>query len=171
MKNTPVLLLTAALLVLSSGLVAGDTPGRHTRDTHRQSGADNEHKIVDEAVQGKSCVRDTKDMRRNHMKYLLHQRRETTRLGKRWPKNAHKNNFSLERCINCHARVKKGNEIVPVSIKDKNHFCNHCHRKVAVKIDCFQCHNSKPTGKINLSGSQTPAKSLKSSALSDAVEK
>ncbi len=105
-------------------------------------------KLVDPTVQGENCVRDTKDMRLNHMNYILHQRKETTQLGKRWPKNVLKNNYSIELCINCHARKKVDNKIVPVSIKDNTHFCSQCHRKVSVNIDCFSCHNSKPTGKI-----------------------
>jgi hypothetical protein len=28
----------------------------------------------------------------------------------------------------------------------KDHFCQSCHNYAAVKIDCFECHSSKPAG-------------------------
>jgi hypothetical protein len=33
----------------------------------------------------------------------------------------------------------------PVDFHSPNHFCVGCHYKAAVTIDCFECHNSKPT--------------------------
>ncbi len=163
MKNSLFLMVVLTLLLVSVNGIAEEK-------------GNNGFGRTDKDVQGTSCVRDTKDMRLNHMKYILHQRKETTRLGKRWPKTSHKNNYSLELCVNCHARVKKGNEIVPVSINSKDHFCNQCHRKVAVKIDCFQCHNSKPTGKVNIvsspaSKSTTTKKDANSKTSAKAVEK
>lgn len=49
---------------------------------------------------------------------------------------------SLERCVTCHA--VKGGDGLPVSFADPRHFCRSCHLTVAVSIDCFECHTSKP---------------------------
>ncbi len=111
-------------------------------------------KLTYPAVQGKRCViNDTMEMRKNHMNYITHQRAETTRLGKRWNKKTHKNNFSIEKCINCHARDEKGK---PVKLKlgsgklNAEHFCQSCHNYTAVTIDCFSCHSATPTGKVKI---------------------
>jgi len=71
-------------------------------------------------AKGEHCVLPTAEMRRNHMKYILHQRHETMHEGIRTPQ------FSLKGCINCHA--VKGD-----------------HSYAAVHIDCFECHASVPT--------------------------
>lgn len=103
-------------------------------------------------VQGKVCViKDTMHMRKNHMRYIIDRRTETTRHGMRWPKEKHEMNFSLEKCINCHARDAKGDP-VPVKLNgkaNKEHFCVNCHQHTAVTIDCFNCHSGKPTGPAN----------------------
>ncbi len=75
-------------------------------------------------------------MRANHMKLLKHDRDLTMRLGDRAIEN------SLKDCVTCHA--VKGPDALPVSVKEEGHFCAVCHQFAAVKIDCFQCHNSKP---------------------------
>jgi [DsrC]-trisulfide reductase subunit J len=87
-----------------------------------------------DAGQGDKCVADTEYMRRNHMKLLLHQRDETVHAGVR-PQDT-----SLERCIACHA----SRETKSVVGSDRN-FCQGCHSYAAVKIDCFECHASKPS--------------------------
>jgi len=84
----------------------------------------------------KQCVETTEIMRRNHMKFILHQRDETVHQGIRTSKH------SLAGCIECHAKQDdQGNFI---SVNDPKHFCKGCHTYAAVQIDCFQCHNSKP---------------------------
>lgn len=85
---------------------------------------------------GEQCVEDTDFMRRNHMKVLLHQRDETMHEGIRTKKH------SLKECISCHA--VEGADETPVSASSPQHFCRSCHDYAAVKIDCFQCHASKP---------------------------
>jgi hypothetical protein len=85
---------------------------------------------------GDHCVEDTEFMRKNHMELLLHQRDETMHRGIRTKK------YSLENCLDCHA--VKGDDNQPVGADDPRHFCNSCHGYVAVKIDCFGCHPSKP---------------------------
>jgi len=75
-------------------------------------------------------------MRINHMKLLRHDRDETMRLGNR------DTQYSLKDCVACHAVM--GPDALPISVKEEGHFCRSCHEFAAVKVDCFQCHNSKP---------------------------
>lgn len=82
---------------------------------------------------GGHCVRDPKFMRSNHYKLILHQRVETVREGIRGSK------YELTNCVDCHA--SKVNHSVLGT--DRN-FCQGCHVYAAVKIDCFECHSSKP---------------------------
>lgn len=85
---------------------------------------------------GDKCVEDTEFMRKNHMELILHQRDETVHKGIRTKKH------SFKECINCHA--VKGEDNIPVNFKSPKHFCNSCHTYAAVKIDCFECHASRP---------------------------
>jgi hypothetical protein len=78
------------------------------------------------------CVEATEVMRRDHMKFLLHQRERTMREGIRT--RAH----SLAGCVECHASAKTG------SVLGEQGFCESCHRYASVKLDCFECHASKP---------------------------
>ena len=75
-------------------------------------------------------------MRINHMNLMKHDRDETVRSGDR------EINASLKECVECHAVNGADNQ--PVSYESEEHFCRVCHDYVAVKVDCFQCHNSKP---------------------------
>lgn len=86
--------------------------------------------------QGEHCVANTEFMRRNHMTMLLHERTETVREGARGEK------FRLAGCVSCHA--VKGDDSKPVAFSDNRHFCRTCHSYAAVKIDCFECHASRP---------------------------
>ena len=97
------------------------------------SGADtgeSRHRID---AKGDKCVRDTEFMRRNHMVMLKHQRDDTMRRGIRTTQ------FSLKNCIDCHASPKNNSVI-----GNNDNFCQGCHSYVAVKLDCFECHSSKP---------------------------
>jgi hypothetical protein len=85
---------------------------------------------------GDSCVAPTEWMRRNHMTALLHQRDRTVHEGVRTKQ------FSLTGCIECHAVPGDGGR--PVSAADPKHFCRTCHDYAAVKVDCFECHASRP---------------------------
>ena len=85
---------------------------------------------------GDKCIRETDFMRANHMELLLHKRDETMRKGIRTKDS------SLQQCIECHA--VPGNDGLPVSADDSRHFCVACHTYAAVKIDCFECHASRP---------------------------
>ena len=77
---------------------------------------------------GEACVAPTGEMRRDHMKMLLHQRDRTMRLGLREPR------FSLKNCVDCHASRETG------SVLGKDGFCSSCHAYAAVSMDCFECH-------------------------------
>ncbi len=85
---------------------------------------------------GEKCVAPTDWMRRYHMMTLTHQRDETVHEGIRTPR------FSLNGCIECHQ--VKGADGKAVSVADPKHFCRTCHDYAAVRIDCFDCHASRP---------------------------
>jgi predicted CXXCH cytochrome family protein len=86
--------------------------------------------------QGEFCVEDTDFMRRNHMNLLMHQRDETVQQGIR------ENKHSLKECISCHAIP--GPDSIALTVASPKHFCRSCHDYAAVKIDCFDCHASRP---------------------------
>ncbi len=77
-----------------------------------------------------ACVEPVEVMRRDHMKFLMHQRDATVIDADRSPR------YSLVGCMNCHNPA--GDEIV--RYEDPQHFCADCHRYASVKIDCFECH-------------------------------
>jgi len=81
------------------------------------------------------CVEATEVMRRDHMKLLLAHRDRTMREGIRTKKH------SLAGCVECHASTKTGSVLGPQG------FCESCHRYASVKLDCFECHASKPERK------------------------
>ena len=91
---------------------------------------------VPQKGKGDACVADTDFMRRNHMTVLNHQRDDTVHDGIRTKQ------FSLKECIACHA--VPGEDARPVSIESPKHFCRTCHDYAAVKVDCFECHASRP---------------------------
>ena len=84
-------------------------------------------------ARGGECVADPAFMRRNHMDLLKHQRKETVHLG---VKDAR---VSLKGCIECHASAETGSVATA-----KTDFCVSCHSYASVKVDCFDCHASKP---------------------------
>jgi predicted CXXCH cytochrome family protein len=85
---------------------------------------------------GESCVADTDWMRRNHMTVLIHQRDKTVHDGIRTER------FSLKGCVECHA--VRGADDKPVTVASPTHFCRTCHDYTAVRVDCFECHASRP---------------------------
>jgi hypothetical protein len=88
---------------------------------------------VIESARGGKCVEDPAFMRRHHMELLKHQRDDTMHGGIRGTK------YSLKACIACHASQTTGS----VAAASTN-FCQSCHSYAAVKIDCFECHSTKP---------------------------
>jgi hypothetical protein len=89
--------------------------------------------VIAEPIKGEHCVEPDDYMRRHHMELLMHQRDETVLLGIRTKK------YSLKGCIDCHASKKTGSVATA-----KDDFCVSCHSYAAVKIDCFDCHSTKP---------------------------
>ncbi|HMO45011.1 MAG TPA: hypothetical protein PKB14_03150 [Rubrivivax sp.] len=92
-------------------------------------------------MKGERCVEDTATMRRDHMRFLKHQRDETVHLGIRGAK------YSLQGCVECHASAKTGS--VAAAAGD---FCVACHGFAAVRIDCFECHAARPAAAVVRSG-------------------
>jgi hypothetical protein len=82
------------------------------------------------------CVEPTDVMRRDHMEFLLHQRDETMHKGIRTKK------YSLKECIECHANKDEEGKYIPVNAEGE--FCQSCHAYASVKLDCFECHATKP---------------------------
>jgi len=90
-------------------------------------------KPVIETARGGQCVEDPATMRRDHMKFLKHQRDETVHGGVRGAKH------SLKACIECHA-----SQTTQSVAATQSNFCVSCHSFSAVKIDCFECHATRP---------------------------
>jgi hypothetical protein len=78
-----------------------------------------------------ACVEATDVMRRDHMKFLLHQRDRTMREGIRTKPH------SLAGCVDCHASTKTG------SVLGAQGFCESCHTYAGVHLDCWECHTPK----------------------------
>ncbi|MEK9719457.1 MAG: hypothetical protein VW257_00055 [Quisquiliibacterium sp.] len=89
---------------------------------------------VDKSTQ---CIDSAKVMRRTHMNMLKHQRDRTVHLGERRVR------VTLNGCIDCHASKGAGAAAGSVAGNEQA-FCESCHRYAAVKLDCFECHQSKP---------------------------
>lgn len=89
-----------------------------------------------EKGKGEKCVEDTQFMRRNHMDLLKHHRDDTMRRGIRTTQH------SLKKCVECHASASTGS--VAASKQD---FCVACHSYASVKLDCWDCHATKPSMK------------------------
>lgn len=87
-----------------------------------------------EAGRGEACVAPTAEMRRDHMRMLLHQRDRTLRQGIR------ETRFSLKGCVECHAGSTSG------SVLGEEGFCSSCHAYTAVRMDCFECHSAMRQG-------------------------
>ncbi len=90
---------------------------------------------VPKAVKGDQCVEDTAVMRREHMDMLKHQRDKTLREGIRTKQH------SLKECINCHVPAE---DAAQPAKAEEGHFCMNCHSFAGVKIDCFECHATRP---------------------------
>lgn len=115
----------AALLTVSVVAVA-------SADAHEESSSGRVPVPVHAEGKGDKCVRDTAYMKRHHMDELKHHRDDTMRKGIRTKE------FSLKGCVECHASKDTN------SVLGKEGFCQSCHSYAAVKLDCFECHASKP---------------------------
>lgn len=86
-----------------------------------------------ERGKGERCVEDVEYMKRHHPNLLKHHRDDALRRGIRTPKH------SLKGCVECHASERTGS--VAASKED---FCMACHVYAAVKVDCWECHATRP---------------------------
>lgn len=91
---------------------------------------------TDVAAENGQCLRPASQMRRVHMHLLRHERDAAVREGLR------DSQARLERCVACHAARDASGRFA--SANDPQHFCRSCHDQVAVRIDCFSCHQSRP---------------------------
>ncbi len=114
--------VAASLLVLVIAPVLAQSSGRTPKP------------VIEPAKPGTQCVADPATMRREHPRMLEHQRDDTVHGGIRGAK------ASLKACIACHASPATGS----VAAADTN-FCVSCHTYTAVRIDCFECHATKPS--------------------------
>jgi hypothetical protein len=124
-------LLLAMLALLPAARAIAETPLPTIHEPHGE---------------GVKCVQPEDEIKRNHMKYILHQRDETVHDGIRTK------TYSLAGCINCHVFPDKNGHIA--SIESKDHFCHGCHEYAAVQIDCFECHADRPQKYIKRGTSQ-----------------
>ena len=94
--------------------------------------------VIPQAVKGDACVEPVDVIRRNHMRFLMHQRDDTVHGGIRGAKH------SLVGCIDCHAQTDAQGVAIPVNADGQ--FCESCHRFAGVRMDCFECHATVPAG-------------------------
>lgn len=87
---------------------------------------------------GERCVEPTEVMRSDHMRFLFHQRDETVIKGVRTKRH------SLKQCVHCHATQDEAGRYIPINAEGQ--FCQSCHEYASVKIDCFDCHATRPAG-------------------------
>ena len=88
------------------------------------------------AHKGEACVEPLPVIRRDHMKFLMHQRDDTVHEGIRGARH------SLVGCIDCHAARDDAGQWVRIDAPGQ--FCASCHEYASVKIDCFECHSALP---------------------------
>jgi len=125
--------LAVASSLCSLFLLLTTSPAVLAQATTPQKASTRVPQPVIEPARGAQCVADPAFMRRNHPELLKHQRDETLRGGVRAAK------YSLNACIECHA-----SQTTRSVAATQTNFCLSCHIYTAVKIDCFECHASKP---------------------------
>ncbi len=95
--------------------------------------------VIPPSAKGDACVEPTEVMRRDHMRFLSHQRDDTVYGGIRGAKH------SLVGCIECHAQTDPQGVAIPVSAEGQ--FCDSCHSFAGVRMDCFECHAAVPANR------------------------
>ena len=88
------------------------------------------------ANRGDACVEPLPVIRRDHMKFLMHQRDDTVHEGIRGLRH------SLVGCIDCHAARDDAGQWVRIDAPGQ--FCESCHTYASVTMDCFECHAAMP---------------------------
>ena len=120
-RGSMALAMAAGLLLASSTAAADRVPLPSLVKAHR----------------GETCVEPLPVIRRDHMKFLMHQRDDTVHEGIRGARH------SLVGCIDCHAAKDDAGQWVRIDAPGQ--FCATCHEYVSVTIDCFGCHAALPT--------------------------
>jgi len=146
--HPPLLRLLASIILLGASAVGLVAAADVSTSSFGEIAIPSPNKPADAA----NCVEPVAVMRRDHMKFLLHQRDTTVLEGERGKK------YSLVGCIDCHNPAKANEEIV--RYEDPQHFCAGCHNYASVKIDCFECHADR-----GLSSSQQSNLSLQADRL------
>ena len=100
--------------------------------------------VLVKAAKGDACVEPLPVIRRDHMKFLLHQRDDTVHQGIRGARH------SLVGCIDCHAARDDAGQWVRIDASGQ--FCESCHAYASVKIDCFGCHAALPVAAFRDAG-------------------
>lgn len=94
-----------------------------------------------------ACVAPTALMRREHFKFIEHQRDITVHQGIR------DTDHSLSGCVDCHVATDVHGKYMPIDglnpETNEKQFCAGCHEYSGVQLDCFSCHTNVPisTGK------------------------
>ncbi len=154
---------TVKLHRLLAGLAVG--PGLLQSGAHALADKDQEHASgkpgrvplpIVNVTQDGVCVEPTEVMRRDHMKFIMHQRDKTMHDGILTTKHILKN------CVDCHADPKTN------SVVGKDGFCSSCHQYAAVTIDCFSCHTDKRTDAAAGNSTPAPARALNAAAIRNA---
>jgi hypothetical protein len=110
--------------------------------------------VIPSPSKGERCVEPTDLIRREHMRFLLHQRDETVHRGIRDTRH------SLVGCIDCHVQYDASG--TPVPIDAAGQFCASCHSFAGIDMDCFECHAAVP-----VAGATRAASSRRTTALAD----
>ena len=71
----------------------------------------------------KRCILETPDARHNHMTYLKQRRDQVVRDGRR---SGQITPSLMSTCSGCHG--------------EQSQFCDKCHERAGVNLDCFGCH-------------------------------
>jgi hypothetical protein len=87
-------------------------------------GGDAEPSLADVPMPSR-CLEDRATMRFSHMTLLREQRDRVVRDGRR-AELAPALSGALAECLGCHA--------------DRTAFCDRCHQRAGVRLDCFECH-------------------------------
>ena len=125
MRAAAVLMLAVAGLVPGTGIA----PDTHAADRVPRP-------VLVKARKGEACVEPLPVIRRDHMKFLMHQRDDTVHEGIRGARH------SLVGCIDCHAARDDAGQWVRIDAPGQ--FCASCHEYASVQIDCFGCHAALP---------------------------
>ncbi len=133
MRHPLLLSLALVLLIAAGAAMAGEPSGRTPRP------------LIEPARAGTQCVAAPEIMRRDHPQMLKHQRDVTVHRGVRQARD------SLQGCVGCHASAATGSVA-----EAKTDFCSSCHGYAAVKIDCFECHASRPARQTAQAEARTP---------------